>query len=157
MAAVQNLYSQYIANLVPSSPRYVQCLTRRSFNIFLVVTVLRYKEGVLHYQTVLVTQSKVQATGRVQAALIIAVWRVTVNMNGTGWKEKVRTWDLFRFSHVAVARCSCLIKLHLTLNDWSRREPWILFRENLNVSRYEGEVTRSTARSDHVQQRWTFV
>ena len=115
MAAVQNLYSQYIANLVASSPRYVQCLTRRSFNIFLVVTVLRYKEGVLHYRTVLVTQSKVQGTGRVQAALIIAVWRVTVNMNGTGWKEKVRT--LFRLSHVAVARCSCLTKLHLTFND----------------------------------------
>jgi len=54
-----------------------------------VVTVLRYKEGALHYQAVLVTQPKLRTTGRVEAALIIAVWRVTVIMNGTSWKEKV--------------------------------------------------------------------
>lgn len=89
------LYSQYMGVSPPS--RNVQRVTRRSFNIFLVVTVLRYKEGALHYQAVLVTQPKLRTTGRVEAALIIAVWRVTVIMNGTSWKEKVRTFDLFRF------------------------------------------------------------
>ena len=77
---------------------------------------------------------------------------LTSQLRKTPWvKANLQTPKYARWNTFYCCACACAVHVfrnlnwirvtikHLTLNDWSRGEQWILFPENLNVSRDEVE------------------